>query len=157
MVQLIYHYHPVHFTYMGSSPADESPLEPGVYLIPAYATMVTPPEPTTIPTDHDIKWNSQQNNWTIESRPLPVITEEPEPTPPLDAMTQLRQERNRFLKESDWVAIKYYTQGVPFPVEWADYFQALRDLPINSSPSLNPDGTLDMNSVNWPIKPTDLL
>lgn len=40
----IYHYHPEYKFYVGSDPADESPLEPGVYLIPAHATDIEPPD-----------------------------------------------------------------------------------------------------------------
>lgn len=39
----IYNYHPEYKTYVGSSLADESPLEPGVFLIPAHATELEPP------------------------------------------------------------------------------------------------------------------
>ena len=40
----IYHYHPDYKIYLGSSDADPSPLEPGVFLIPAYATELESPE-----------------------------------------------------------------------------------------------------------------
>jgi hypothetical protein len=40
----IYHYHPEYKIYLGSSDADESPLEPGVFLIPAHATELELPE-----------------------------------------------------------------------------------------------------------------
>ena len=40
----IYNYHPEYKTYVDSSLADESPLEPGVWLIPAHATEFEPPE-----------------------------------------------------------------------------------------------------------------
>ncbi len=40
---LIYHYHPTTKEYMGEGTADESPLEPGVYLVPAHATTTAPP------------------------------------------------------------------------------------------------------------------
>jgi hypothetical protein len=40
----IYHYHPDYKTYLGFSYADESPLEPGVFLIPAHATDTEPPD-----------------------------------------------------------------------------------------------------------------
>lgn len=40
----IYHYHPQTRAYVGSSAADESPLEPGTFLLPAYAVAVPPPD-----------------------------------------------------------------------------------------------------------------
>ena len=39
----IYNYHPEYKYYAGESIADESPLEPGVYLIPSCATIIEPP------------------------------------------------------------------------------------------------------------------
>lgn len=40
----IYNFHPVSGDFMQESFADESPLESGVYLIPAHATVIAPPE-----------------------------------------------------------------------------------------------------------------
>ena len=39
----IYHYHPVTGLLLQEGIADESPLEPGVFLIPAYSTNLKPP------------------------------------------------------------------------------------------------------------------
>jgi hypothetical protein len=39
----IYNYHPDYKYFYAESVADESPLEPGVFLIPAYATDIEPP------------------------------------------------------------------------------------------------------------------
>lgn len=45
MDKMIYHYDPQTHEYIGASKADESPLEPGVTLIPADATEIEPPGP----------------------------------------------------------------------------------------------------------------
>jgi hypothetical protein len=41
----------------------------------------------------------------------------------------LREKRNKFLIESDWVVAKAYELGVEVPQEWKEYRQALRDIP----------------------------
>ncbi len=41
---IIYHYHPESRDYLGTGVADPSPLEPGVWLIPANATSTPPPD-----------------------------------------------------------------------------------------------------------------
>lgn len=55
----IYHYHPECKYYLGYSDADESPLEPGVFLIPAYATDIEPPTCTEckIPVFNGTSWD----------------------------------------------------------------------------------------------------
>lgn len=55
----------------------------------------------------------------------------------------LRMQRNRLLVESDW------TQVADAPVnqaDWAEYRQALRDLPAN---------TIDPENPIWPIPPNE--
>lgn len=55
----IYNYHPEYKNFTAVSIADESPLEPGVFLIPAYATDIKPPEvsESKIQVFNDNEWN----------------------------------------------------------------------------------------------------
>lgn len=51
----------------GIAVADESPLEPGVYLLPARCTL-TPP-PADVPDDKWPRWNGSA--WSLMTRPQP--------------------------------------------------------------------------------------
>ena len=64
-----------------------------------------------------------------------------------EPMRLLRQERNRKLAETDWWCASDQT---PTQAQ-LDYRQALRDLPANSTPSLDENGQL--TGVTWPTKP----
>lgn len=54
--------------YAGETVADESPLEPGVYHIPARCTL-TPPPPD-FPADKWPRWNGAA--WDLVTRPTPA-------------------------------------------------------------------------------------
>jgi hypothetical protein len=54
--------------FIGETIADESPLEPGVYLLPARTTL-TPP-PGDIPGNKWPRWTG--NAWTLVNRPAPA-------------------------------------------------------------------------------------
>jgi hypothetical protein len=75
---IIYHYHPDTDEYLGEGLADESPLEPGVWLIPAHAT--TTPLPPYNPNTHICLY--QAGDWVVaEKTPEPQETPPPLPTP----------------------------------------------------------------------------
>lgn len=67
-------------------------------------------------------------------------------------MDELRMVRNIKLTETDW------TQNPDVPSttrdKWLSYRQALRDLPLTASPTLNTEGYLDESSITWPTKPS---
>ena len=63
--------------FVGLTAADESPLEPGVFLIPGGAVDVEPP---VVPDGHRARWS---NGWAVEAIPQPEPEPEPEPLPPM--------------------------------------------------------------------------
>ena len=54
-----------------------------------------------------------------------------------EPMRVLREERNQKLAQTDWRA----SSDLTLSSDWATYRQALRDLPANSTPTLDSDGT----------------
>ena len=67
-----------------------------------------------------------------------------------EPMRLLREERDRMIATSDWMA----NSDVTMSSAWKTYRQALRDLPRSADPKLDSNGNLDMSSVTWPTKPS---
>lgn len=63
----VYHYHQDTGVFLGSSDAERSPLEPGVFLIPAYATAAGIP---SVPAGSRAVFRN--GAWEIESIPTPL-------------------------------------------------------------------------------------
>ena len=64
-----------------------------------------------------------------------------------EPMRLLRVERDRRIALTDW---RFRSDLTPSQA-WFDYCQALRDLPANSTPTLDENGQL--TGVNWPTPP----
>lgn len=63
--------------FVGSTEADESPLEPGVFLLPASAVEAEAPTP---PDGHRARWDGEA--WSYEELPKPLAPpQSPEPGP----------------------------------------------------------------------------
>jgi hypothetical protein len=77
----IYHFFPETGIFYAEGLADESPLEPGVFLIPAYATTLKP----LIATLPDVAV-FKDGKWAIETLPPPP---EAEPMPEFPALIEL--------------------------------------------------------------------
>ena len=87
---LVYNYDPVLKLYASTSEADESPLEPGVFLIPAHATTIEPPECTE---EQIVVFYEDRQEWEIIDRVIEDHYEE-EKHPPKEPT----EEQKEFIK-----------------------------------------------------------
>ena len=120
--------------YVGTTTADQDPLDSTNWLIPAGCVQTVPP----IMTDKQFaKWNGTE--WVVED--IPVVESDPEPEP-IAPEVSVRAERDGLLMTSDW------TQVDDSPVDksaWATYRQLLRDVPSQAG---------FPNTITWPTKPS---
>lgn len=65
-----------------------------------------------------------------------------------EPMRILREERDRRIAETDWMA----NSDVTMTDDWKTYRQALRDLPSTAEPKLDEQDNL--TNVTWPTKPS---
>lgn len=61
---IAYTYNPVTMEFVGESSVDESPLEPGVFLMPAYSTEVAPPNFNA--EIHICYFDKESSTWKIQ-------------------------------------------------------------------------------------------
>lgn len=133
----VYLFHPETKEYVGAGFADESPLEPGVYLLPAHSTELAPPmkRKDTVYVFNGESWQSK----TV--------------TPPVKAEVDVKAElskaainkRDGLLQASDWTMLPDVDHGSQKRFdEWKDYRQALRDLPSQKG---------FPEDIYWPVKP----
>jgi hypothetical protein len=119
-----YSFHPSTGVFLGVDFAQESPLEPGVFLLPAGATFVEPPQVS----------ENQQAVWLGDSWEVQDTPPEPEPTPEtpepeLLTWDTIRAERNFLLSQSDWTQLADAPLSPEQKQAWTVYRQALRDVP----------------------------
>jgi hypothetical protein len=118
--------------FVGTTIADESPLEPGVYLIPAGAVDSLPP---TIPDGRLAKWNGA---WVLEDIPVPSpeppAPEPPAPGPPMKVTRRQARQAILLSGKLDLVqpaidAIPDATQRGMMQIEWDDSQEFERNRP----------------------------
>lgn len=129
-----YSFHPDTGKSLGIEFAQESPLEPGVFLLPAGATFVEPPQ---APEGKQAVWGGA--SWEIQDIPLPqpepeafkpeLVSETVLPDPEPLTWDRIRAERNFLLSQSDWTQLADAPLSPEQKQAWAVYRQALRDVP----------------------------
>jgi hypothetical protein len=127
-------FHPQTGVFVGVNFAQESPLEPGVFLLPAGATFVEPPQ---VSDNQQAVWLG--DSWGVQDILAPeppglVIptgtTPEPEILQPeLLTWDRIRAQRNQLLSQSDWTQLADAPLSPEQKQAWAAYRQALRDVP----------------------------
>lgn len=123
--------------------AQKDPVNSGEYLLRDDDVKVEPPSFNA--DTHTCTFNG--NKWVVALIPEPEAELEPEPIPAID---QLRFQRDNLLLQTDWEMIRAIETETD-ATALKNYRQKLRDLPADSTPSLNEDGQL--TNVTWPQKP----
>ncbi len=118
--------------YVGTTTADQDPLDSTNWLIPAGCVKTAPP---TITDKQLAKWDGAK--WAVEN--IPVVEPDPEPETLSPAET-VRRKRNQLLAASDKMGLVDRITD-----EWRTYRQALRDVPAQAGFPRN---------ITWPNEPS---
>jgi len=105
--------------FVGTVNSDESPLEPGVFLLPAGAVTVEPP---AFEEDQFAVWDGE--GWMVETFSEP----EPEPMVPIDLTRAEVEEirRHRYQETTDPLFFEFQ-RGDATEQAWLDAVQAVKD------------------------------
>ena len=118
--------------FVGTTTADQDPLDSNNWLVPAGCVKTAPP---IITSKQLAKWDGA--GWVVET--IPVVEPDPEPEPLSPAQT-VRAKRNQLLVESDSMALADRITD-----DWRTYRQSLRDVPAQAG---FPD------NITWPTEPS---
>lgn len=115
-MKIVYNYHPETKHYIGTSYADESPLEPGVWLHPSHSTVTKPLDPEE---NKLVVFNEETGHWEYQD----IITQEEEEE--IKPLTYQQQRIMNYPSIGDQLD-SLFKAGV-FPEEMAEQIQAVKD------------------------------
>ena len=118
--------------FVGTTIADQDPLDGNNWLIPAGCVETAPP---TITDSQLAKWDGAK--WAVEN--VPVVQPDPKPNP-LSPSETVRAKRNELLAASDHMALADRITD-----DLRTYRQALRDVPAQAGFPSN---------ITWPTEPS---
>lgn len=123
----VYNYHPDTLIYVGESEADESPLEPGVFLIPAHATDIKP----TLKSKEGFDIAFVDGQWVHREIPPEPEPEDPDANTPLDMKAWINRDliRRQLQAEADPLFFKWQ-RGECTEQQWRDAIAAVRARPL---------------------------
>jgi len=120
--------------FVGTTTADQDPMDNTNHLIPAGCIETAPPSTTD---EQLARWDG--SSWTVEDIPVPEADSEPDP---VDPAVEARAKRGVLLSKSDWTQI---ADAPVDPAVWATYRQALRDIT---------DQAGFPTTITWPQEPS---
>lgn len=145
----IYHYNPFNGVFTGEGVADESPLEPGVFHIPAHATAQAPP-----PILQDEVSVFADGEWTTVKIEEPVVPEKTEEQLILEIQTAVASHLDIQAKEKLYDSIHtaalragfvgpFQTEGIAFATWmdacWVKCYELLAEVKVGTRSVMTPE------------------
>lgn len=151
---LIYNYNSKDNVYTGCSEADVSPLEPDIFLVPAFATTISVPnfsEDTEECVWNGTSWDVRERGWSKKVLEEQKKADEEEPVnAPRDVWEELRFWRRAYLQQTDWTQFNDSPLTEEQRQKWATYRQELRDITIGLNETMTDE---EYDSLIWPTPP----
>lgn len=135
----IYHYSPIDGALLGSEDAFESPLEPGVYIVPAHATQSPPP--AGFASGSGCFFNGQ--TWIVKSLQAADEPLTSEPLTDSELVAAVKVRAKQLLIESDWSCMQDVLVLLDNYEDFILYRAALRAIFLSPT-----------KDVDWPVAPT---
>lgn len=143
-IKRVWSYDPNTGVLIGPEVADESPLEAGVYHVPANCTAVAPPSP--IPAGHVAKFNPAKRSWVVE--PVVIVVNALPPKTFEELKSIFNSWRKALLGLTDWAILPDTELSDDDQLDAIAYRQALRAMPRTSES--------DVTHPQWPTVPACL-